>query len=345
LNVLLTCAGRRGFLVRYFCEALAGRGEVIACDSSEHAPALQEADRSFVVPAIDRPDYFDVLRSLCRQHEVRLLIPINDLELLGLAERADDFRAGGTIVMISSPGVISMCQDKWAAYEFMKARGIPTPDTYRSIAAVRAALAESRLRFPVLLKPRWGTTSIGIELAENNQQLELAHEWGRIQLQRSFLAKLGPADAANAEDCFVFQPRLEGHEYGIDVVNDLTGRHVCTLARRKLVMRAGNTDRAVTVDEPELDRLGGTLGRELAHVGSLDADVMVTDDGGWQVLDLNPRLGGGYPFSHLAGANLPAALVAWANGEEPDPAWLRSRAGVASARVDELAALESGGKP
>ena len=342
MNVLLTCAGRRRFLVRYFCEALAGRGEVIACDSSEHAPALQDADRSFVVPAIDRSDYFDVLRSLCRRHQVRLLIPINDLELLGLAERAADFLADGTIVLISSPGVISLCQDKWAAFEFMKAHGIPTPDTYQSIAAVRTALAENRLRFPVLLKPRWGTTSIGIELVEDERQLELAYEWARIQLRRSALAKLGPTDSASGEECFIFQPRLEGREYGIDIVNDLNGRPVCTLARQKLVMRAGNTDRAVTVDEPDLDRLGATLGRELAHVGCLDADVMATEDGGWQVLDLNPRLGGGYPFSHLAGANLPAALVAWANGDGPDPAWFRSRAGVASARVDELAVLEPG---
>src|SRR5262249_1298360 len=75
--------------------------------------------------------------------------------------------------------------------------------------------------------------------------------------------------------------------------------------------------------------LGEELGRRLAHVGNLDCDVIATEPAGCarqlQVLDLNPRFGGGYPFSHVAGANLPAALIAWANREEPDPPLLRAR--------------------
>src|SRR5262249_21003090 len=151
-----------------------------------------------------------------------------------------------------------------------------------------------------------------------DRELTLAYEWGRIRLRRTMLAPMCRVDPDN---CYVIQPWLPGEEYGMDVVNDLDGRHACTLGRRKLAMRVGNTDRAVTVAEPKLEQLGEQIGRRLGHIGCLDCDVMATG-ADYQVLDLNPRFGGGYPFSHLAGANLPAALIAWARGEIPDPGWL-----------------------
>ena len=89
----------------------------------------------------------------------------------------------------------------------------------------------------------------------------------------------------------------------------------------------------MTVEDQRLERLGEIIGRRLRHVGSLDCDLMMTESGP-QVIDLNPRIGGGYPFSHLAGANLPAALIAWANGEEADPAWFKPQPGVVASRCD-----------
>ena len=114
---------------------------------------------------------------------------------------------------------------------------------------------------------------------------------------------------------------------------------MAVMARRKLAMRAGNTDRAITVSHPRLERIGRLTGEQLQHFGSVDCDVIVRDDECY-VLDINPRLGGGYPFSHMAGANLPAALIAWARGEEPDPAWLRARPGVLVAKYDGMIAMD-----
>src|SRR5262249_2830496 len=88
MNVLLTCAGRRSYLVQFFREALCGRGEVIACDCCDNAPALADADRSFVVPRVNAPDYADTLLAVCRENAVRLVIGVNDLELADLARQA-----------------------------------------------------------------------------------------------------------------------------------------------------------------------------------------------------------------------------------------------------------------
>jgi carbamoyl-phosphate synthase large subunit len=336
MNILLTGGGRRNFLVGFFREALGGHGRVIACDANASAPALAEADQKIVVPMMDHPGYFDVLLSICRENQVRLIVPVNDLELSGLARHAPRFHNSGTIPIVASPEIVAVCGDKWSAFHWLRARGISTPETYPTLADARTAIARRALRFPLLIKPRWGTSSIGIELVENDRELELAHEWGKIQIQRTILAKMNQADPDRA---FVIQERIEGQEYGIDVVNDLNGKYAATLARRKLSMRAGNTDRAISVAEPRLERLGETLGQHLAHIGSVDCDVMATDKGCF-VLDVNARLGGGYPFSHMAGANLPAALVSWADGAEPDPAWLRCQPGVMSSRYDGVMVVD-----
>src|SRR5207244_165618 len=129
-------------------------------------------------------------------------------------------------------------------------------------------------RYPLFIKPRWGVSSIGADHVENDYELTLAHEWGQIQVRRTMLARMGRADPDRS---FVIQEWLQGQEYGLDVVNDLHGRHVCTFARRKLAMRAGNTDRAVTVNDPRLEQVGSAIGQRLGHIGSLDCDVMITD--------------------------------------------------------------------
>jgi carbamoyl-phosphate synthase large subunit len=336
MNVLLTCAGRRNYLVRYFKDALAGRGEVIACDCSPVAPALRDADRALIVPPLDDAAYLDALLSICRAHAVRLIISLIDPEVTALAADAYRFRAAGATPVVPPPWAVAACNDKWATFGLLRDLGLQTPETVRSLAALRAGLERGTLRFPLVIKPRWGNTSVGVEHVANERELDLALGWLRVQVGRS---ALGPLHAADPEHAFLFQERLPGPEYGLDVVNDLTGGYACTLARRKLAMRAGNTDRAAAVSDPALEQLGRTLSRTLGHLGSLDCDVIATDQG-YSVLDLNPRFGGGYVFSHAAGANIPAALIAWARGEAPNPAWLRVRPGVVAAKYDEVTVVD-----
>ena len=336
IKVLLTCAGRRNYLIRYFKEALAGRGLVLACDSSDHAPALLGADFCFLVPSLDHPDYYNRLEEICNTYDVGLLIPVHDLELDLLATHADRLRSIGTYPLISPPEVVAVCQDKWASYQLLKLLDIATPDTYPTLAAVCDALDQGQADYPLLIKPRWGVSSIGVELIRNERELELAFEWGLVQLQRTMLDKLRRAEP---DRCFIFQQHLHGQEYGMDVINDLDGRHRATVARRKLVMCAGNTDRAVSVEDPHLAHIGRRLAERLRHVGCLDVDVMETADG-FFVIDLNPRIGGGYPFSHEAGADLPSALIAWAEGAEHDPTWFQPRPGVVSSKYDEISLMQ-----
>jgi carbamoyl-phosphate synthase large subunit len=337
MNVLLTCAGRRNYLVKFFQDALKGRGQVFAADASADAPALRQADKSFRLPPVNPTAYIDILLTLCQRQRVLLLISLNDIELPLLARHSTRFLEVGTVPVISSPAVVDTCRDKWETFKFLKASALDAPNTYLSLADARQALARRDITFPLVVKPRWGSASIGIQYSDDDEELECDHTLAKKRLPRTFLPEI---NATDPERCVLIQKRLCGQEYGLDIVNDLEGHYVCTFVKRKLAMRAGETDRAVTVKSAWLEELGGVIGRKLGHIGILDCDVIVTEEGCY-VLDMNPRFGGGYPFSHIAGANLPAVLLAWANREQPEARWLRVEPNIMSSKYDGLVVVDN----
>lgn len=332
MNVLLTCAGRRNYLVHYFREALAGRGKVLAADASADAPAMQEADMAFPLPRVDDPSYVDMLVDVCRTHSVRLLVSLNDFELSVLACHRSRFLEVGTFPVVSSSQVLSLCADKWEHGRWLRECGIAVPRSWLSIEEARR---EATPDASLIIKPRWGSGSFALERT-GHEEMELVFQLVRLRsrhIPTTFRQ-------ANATETVLVQDVVQGQEFGLDIVNDLDGNYVTTFIKRKLAMRAGETDRAIVASHPRIKELGKTIGTALRHVGNLDCDV-IENDRGLHVIDLNPRFGGGYPFSHIAGANLPAALLAWAQGETPDPRWLRVTPGVAAAKCDRLVPLAS----
>ena len=332
MNVLLTSVGRRNYLIEYFKQALGDGPKVYAADMDPGAPAMSEADAGIVVPPISHPDYPSVLLEHCLKHQVRLVVPLNDLELPILSGHRERFRSAGVELLLSAPGVINVCFDKLAMAQFLRQHNLPTPRTFGNLEDAKNALSTGELSSPLVLKARWGSASLGLDYVDDPADLADAYAMVRKRLRRSVL---GHTIDINPSGGVVVQPRLDGVEHHFDVLNDLTGNFAATLVKRKLSMRAGETDRAVTIRDESLERLGESLAAALGHVGVLDCDVIVTKEGP-QIIDLNPRFGGGYPFSHVAGANFPAAILAWMRGERPDERWLRVEPGRLSAKCDRI---------
>ena len=82
-------------------------------------------------------------------------------------------------------------------------------------------------------------------------------------------------------------------------------------------MRAGETDKSVLRKKPELEVIGKKIGNSLKHIGNLDCDIFERD-GEYYLIELNPRFGGGYPFTHYSGGNYVKAIISWLNNESYD---------------------------
>ncbi len=324
MNVLLSCVGRRGYLVDYFREALAGQGRVIAANSDPLTDGMWRADRAHEVPAVNDAGYIDALLEIAEREKVELVVSLFDIDLPFLSAAQERFAARGIRVAVSNEAVVDIANDKWRTQIFLQEHGFDGPRTWASLPAALDALNASEVRWPLFVKPRWGMGSIGVQVAHDADELRFFYEHTRRAIARSYLTLM--EDRVIEKDGrgdVLIQEGIAGQEYGLDIFNDFERRHVITTVKRKVRMRSGETDVAEVVDMPALTRLGERLGRQLGHVGNLDVDVMVSGDR-LAVIEFNARFGGGYPFSHLAGANYPEMLVRLAQGLPPAPAVARA---------------------
>lgn len=335
MNILFTCAGRRTYLLKYFKENMSAEDKVVATDMQLSAPALQAADVKLQVPAVYDPKYIDITLNICKEQKVDALISLNDLELPILAENKAKFEALGVKVIVSDPEVIDIAFDKYKTAQWVESIGLNAPKTYVTLASAKEALANGEISFPLFMKPRWGSGSIGLETIDDMEELDVYYHLLMKKIKKTILAT-----ASVGDEYIMIQEKLTGNEFGLDVMNDLEGNNVAVSVKQKLAMRAGETDKAVTVDLPEVREMGATIGWNLKHIGNLDVDIMQRANGDYCVLELNPRFGGGYPFSYEAGANMPKAILQWLKGEKVDPSILQPEYGRMFAKNDYLVSVD-----
>lgn len=311
LNILLTCAGRRHYLATYFNQALGQSGRVVGTDMDLSAPALQACDVARQVPGVFAPGYLDVLKKVIMEENIDMVFSLNDLEVGLLAEnRAVLEQETGATFYVPPVQTLDVCADKWRTFEFARELGIDAPETFLTVADALDALELGLVQFPLIIKPRWGSASIGLYVVETSKDLESGFEACGKAVAKSALSSLGAVDAV------IIQEVIQGPEYGVDILYGKQENFIGFTAKKKLVMRAGETDKAVTVASEPFKELVAKIACALPHRGNLDCDFLERN-GKFYLLEFNPRFGGGYPFTHLAGANHVQMLLDDYQGRAP----------------------------
>lgn len=319
MNVLLTSAGRRGYMVNYFKEALNGNGKVYVGNCNENAVSFIYADESVVTPLIYDNNYIEFLIQYCISNNIRVIIPLFDIDLHVLAANKNLFKRKGIDVIVSDISVIDICNDKWHTKCYLEKNQILTPKTYLLLKDAIGAIERKEVRFPLIIKPRWGMGSIGLYEVENIEELKVLYFKAKRDIVKTYLQFESKQDL---DRCILIQEKIEGQEYGVDIINDLSGEYQNTIVKRKYALRAGETDIAVVMKNKLVENMGEYLGNKLGHIANLDVDIIVTEKKEIYIIDLNARFGGGYPFSHCAGVNLPKAIIAWIEGNIVEKEWL-----------------------
>lgn len=324
MNILLTSVGRRSYLVNYFKEALNGEGLVHVANSTAISPAFKVADKYAVSPLIYDKQYIPFLLEYCKENRIDVLISLFDIDLPVLASNKQLFDAIGTRVIVSDSKVIDICNDKWKTYLFLRDNELNVPMTYLRLEDALADVQSQKIKFPLMVKPRWGMGSISIYEAENAEELKIFYDKAKRKIMDTYLKYESNQDP---DECVLIQQKIEGQEYGLDIINDLDGKHINTIVKKKYAMRSGETDCAMVVDNPILKSAGEKLAKLLKHQSNLDVDMFLYNDEPY-VLEMNARFGGGYPFSHNAGVNLPLAIIKWAKGNVVSKELLEAKCGI-----------------
>lgn len=319
-NILLTSVGRRGYLVKYFKEVI-GNGKVHVSNSSSISPAFNYADVSIVTPLIYDDNYIDFLLDYCNKNSINAIISLFDIDLPILSKNKKIFEENGIKVIVSDPEVIEICNDKWKTYNFLKENGFNTVHTYIRLEEAIKDLRNKKINYPVIIKPRWGMGSISVMEAENEDELKILYKKAINNIKDTYLKY----ESINSiEKSVLIQEKIKGIEHGLDIINDLSGNYQTTIVKEKFAMRSGETDCAKVVNNKELKELGQNISNKLHHIANMDADVFLVNHEPY-ILEMNARFGGGYPFSHMSGVNLPKAIIDWLRNEKIDKDLLKEK--------------------
>jgi carbamoyl-phosphate synthase large subunit len=324
MNILLTAVGRRSYLVRYFQKALQNKGLVVATNSQPDTPGMYVADVAQVVPPSHDPAYVDAIIDICRRHCIRLLCSCHDLDVLALALAADRLEREGVIAILPNADWARTCLDKYECGKRLKAAGFSVPWASISLGEAKSALTQGLIRLPLLIKARLGFGSLGLNKCCSAEELAYLIQHTATDIATT---PLGHFLAVPPGSSALIQEYLRGPEYCISLVNNLNGHYAAHFISEIHAMRAGESDRATTVSPATLGDLPQRLSELTQHVGIWGIDVMM-DNGDPKIIDINPRFTGDYPFQHIAGADIPAALVAWSQGLVPQNAWLKPDVGI-----------------
>jgi carbamoyl-phosphate synthase large subunit len=307
--VLFTCAGQRVDIVTAFRRAGA---TAIAADVDQLAPALYHADHRALVPRVDDFGYVAALRDLVALHDVRLIVPLTDLDHVVLAQSRDELVPA--VVLVPDEETSARCADKYLAHLFFAERGIGSPPTW-----LPTELPDD-LVFPVLVKARKGFGSRHIYRAENQTELD-------------FFLRYTTADSMVQSVC-------AGAEFSIDVFCDLGARCVAAIPRTMIESKGGESIKGMTIKDPDLIEFGRVVSESLAIVGPANVQCFREPNGELQVTDVNPRFGGGFPLPTAAGSRYPELALALANGETLEPRLGDFREGVVMTRFFSQVILE-----
>ena len=289
MNILITSVGRRVQLMNCFKKEFNQLGgKVVAVDCDPTAPALYHANHFEIVPRIDHPEYISVIKDICKNYEIKAILSLIDPELTLLASHKEEFEKDGIRVLVSDKSVIDICYDKFATYEFLQENGLPFVPTYTDLKMVIEELNKGSLEFPLIVKPRNGSASIGVQKIMNLDDLQ------------SFMI---------VHHDFIVQPLMNGNEYCVEVYIDLLNRQISNFfSKRKFNMRAGETDKSIVVKDSKLEHLIDNLIQALQPTGPVDVDFFETKDG-YVISEINPRLGGGYPYAYEMGHNFINCII------------------------------------
>lgn len=284
MNILILSCGTRNKIVQYFRRAIGNSGIVVATDMQKTAPALYEADKQYIVPRITTDGYIDIILDICKKEKINGVLSLIDPELSLLAKNEDKFRDFGVKVIGSSYELCELSLDKYSMYHWLVEHNYNCAKTFIDFEEFK----QKTMEYPVFVKPIRGSASIAIAQAVDERTARFLFEQNENMMIQEF---------------------LNGQEIGVDVYIDMiSGEVVSIFAKKKLLMKAGETDKAISFKDDKLFSLVEQFVLEAGFRGQVDIDIFDVN-GKYYISEVNPRFGGGYPHAYEAGVDHIALIL------------------------------------
>lgn len=282
MNILMCSVGRRGELLKNFRSSMVSGSKIIATDLSPYAPALYMADKQYLVPRIDDPVYVETVLDICKKEKINAVTTFIDPEIEILAKNRDKFEAQGVEVLAPYEETAKLCFDKYLMFQHLMKNNIPTVMTWGTLEQFEKAFDAGEVEFPVFVKPRTGSGSVG---ARKVYSYEILSE-------------------AMAEDpSLIIQEYMDCVDLDADVyIDTITHEAVAAFSKKKIETRIGGASKTVSFKDEKLFDFISKIVKTLKFNGPVDMDFFYRD-GQYYLSEVNPRFGGAYLHAYGAGVD------------------------------------------
>lgn len=263
-------------------KTIANSGKVVATDSWSVSPAIFLADKQYIVPKITNPNYINAVIEICKREDIKAIFTLIDPEIDLLAVNKHLFEDIGILPLCPSKKTADLCFDKFEMYKYLKQNGINTPLTFHQLADFKVAFSRGEIQFPVFIKPRTGSGSVGAHRVNTMQDLE------NYYLENSF--------------DYIIQEFMQG-DCDADAYIDYYSKKVVSIfSKKKIETRIGGASKTISFKDKRLFDFIESFMHLFDFAGAIDMDFFFRD-GEYYLSEINPRFGGAYLHAYGAGVD------------------------------------------
>jgi len=277
--------------------------DIYAIDVQPQSAGLYRATEGLRLPRPESPGGIEEWEAALTDKGVEALIPGSDHDLLPLAAARDDWATRDVCqVLVSDLELVRQCRDKAATHEVLQKAGLPVPRSAWDLSTEEAVSWAADTGYPVVIKPRDGSGSRHVHVAEDEEEVRFYHKRTPRPILQGHLSLSGDIQ-----------------EFTCAVFVDRDGSPVGTfMARRDL--SGGSTYRAEVGFWPDIHELLLAIGSELRPKGPVNVQLRLTERGPVP-FELNVRCSGTTAIRAYFGYNEPEMLLRhYALGEDvPTP--------------------------
>lgn len=315
-NILFTNAGRRGTLLKNFKQSIGKEGKVIATDNWSVAPALFLADNYYLTPKITEIDYLDKILEICKKEKIQAITSLIDPEISILSENRQMFLENGILPLCPSRYTADLCFDKYKMFLYLKQHGIRTVETFSDLESFTEALKNGKINFPVFIKPRTGSGSVGAQKVNSYDELKVLFSENKFD--------------------YIIQEFMDCEDFDADVyVDTITNQAVSAFSKRKIETRIGGASKTISFKDDKLFEFIEKIVSKFEFYGPIDMDFFYKD-GQYYLSEVNPRLGGAYLHAFGSGVDFPKFIANNVNGVANEPCFGEYEEGTLMLMYDEV---------
>ena len=259
--------------------------KVIGLDSNPLSAGLYLCDKGYLVPKGDDPKFLEEIIRICKIEKPNMILSGPEEEILTLSKNKNIFEKQNILVLCPDYKDVLVCVDKQKTYKLFKTLDIPTPQVF----------SRDIVKFPCIVKPRFGRGSKDVYIAKNRNELKL---------YLSIVKKP------------IIQEYVTGTEYSIDVFSNLDGTPLSILPRIRIQTESGISIKGKTVYDKKLIDYCKKITKKLKLIGP-SCIQCIKNDNGVKFLEINTRFGGGSILSIKANPSIISNLIRLAKGEIP----------------------------